>query len=164
MRMAQAVYEHRAALEATQARLVKCEYDQAQERQRRENSLVLRAQQRHDERNALEAKHQELLGAESRAVELRVKQAMEARLREIVSHLAQESEGHQQQVQVQCAQKIEKAEVKMREFEQNSEAAVVRIRLDAKTSVEVDVPRLAQAEDALRVQARQFRYEREEMT
>ena len=88
---------------------------------------------------------------------------MEARLRKIVSHLAKESEGHQQEVQVQCAQGIEMAEVKMREFEQNAEAAVIMIRLEAQSSVGDDAPRLAQAEDALRVQARQFRYEREEM-
>ena len=81
---------------------------------------------------------------------------MEARLREIVSNLAQESEGHQQEVQVQCAQEIEKAEAKMREFEQNAEAVVTKIRQEAQSSVGEEAPRLAQAEDARRVQARHF--------
>ena len=56
MLMARDAYEHCAALEATQARLVKCEY-QAQERQRREESLVLRAHRRHDGIIAWEPTH-----------------------------------------------------------------------------------------------------------
>ena len=50
----------------------------------------------------------------------------------------------------------------MREYEQDAEAAVTRIRLNAQSSVGDDAPRLAQAEDALRMQARLFRFEREE--
>ena len=67
------------------------------------------------------------LGAETRATDVRMERAMEAKLRDIVGHMDMKSIGNQEEVRIHDAQEIGKTEVRVHDVGQLAEAVIERI-------------------------------------